>query len=348
AYTDAEGNVVPYPEEEGEEDPDPLEDDDVITRRVLGAVTVALFGEAALDRPIMQSGAKLLGELEGIPLITGSTARKLDKHDVAWIRGAADSFRKYQLEYGGRLIYAAVRGLADKVVAALQDSPPERDLYVATSGLCRMAAWTAFEAGHKRDFWQCHATALDLARESGHTGLILTTVEVAGRIHIHMGHHRDAAKLFELMSARRAPDAVGWGLLGSAYAPNTPHAARHALVRLRDAEGADTVDAISMIGHVSNDLGDYSTAVAAYEQVLPQRFGLIAVQETAPTAVAHLAAGERNLGLRYAEQALDLANNVNSTLYADSLRRLSTTLAAQQDSTAQDLARRAAAVSQVV
>jgi len=138
---------------------------------------------------------------------------------------------------------------------------------------------------------------------------------------------------------------VGWGLLGSAYAPMSPESAKSALVRLQDAPGADNPDAIAMIGHVSVDIGDYQTAVAAFNKVLPQRSGRLAVQETAPLAIAHLQAREIPTGLRHAEAALHLSEAVRSIQSAGALRRLGTVLAAQQDSTAQDLARRVTAAS---
>jgi transcriptional regulator with XRE-family HTH domain len=37
-------------------------DDDMISRRVLGSVSVALLGDAVLDGPVMQSGRAVLGE----------------------------------------------------------------------------------------------------------------------------------------------------------------------------------------------------------------------------------------------------------------------------------------------
>lgn len=131
---------------------------------------------------------------------------------------------------------------------------------------------------------------------------------------------------------------MGWGLLGSAYAPNSPDSAKSALVRLRDAEGADTLEATSMIGHVSVDIGDYQTAIAAFNKVVPQRSGRLAVQETAPLAVAYLQTNEGTVGVRHAETALTLSEQVRSVQCTDAMRRLGTTLAAQKDSTAQDLA----------
>jgi len=346
AYADAEGNLATYPEEDGTST-NPEEDDEMITRRALGSASVALLGDAVLDGPIMQLGESLLGELGGLRLLSGSadSLGTLSKNDVAWIRAMTDRLWNLDHQHGGGSVFAAARAMAEQVVGALRASSPNRDLLQAASGLCRVAAWSAFDAGHRRDFWHCQATALDLARKAGDTALVITTVQSAGRAHILTGRHRDAAKLFELTTVRRAPDAVGWGLLGSAFAPISPESARGTLVHLRDAPGADTPDATAMIGHVSVDIGDYQTAVAAFTMVLPQRSGRLAVQERAPLSIAHLQAGEVALGIQHAETALELSESLRSTQGADVMRRLGTVLAAQSDSTAQDLARRVAAVS---
>ncbi|HEX2297568.1 MAG TPA: hypothetical protein VHH34_03445, partial [Pseudonocardiaceae bacterium] len=244
------------------------------------------------------------------------------------------------LQYGGASIFSAASATAVQVVGALRNSPPNRELLLAASHLCRVAGWSAFDAGRKRTFWKYHATALDLAREANDRNTVVTMVNVAGRAEILSGNHRAGAKLFELVSFRKPPDAVGWGLLGSAYAPNSPESAKSALLRLRDAEGADTLDATAMLGHVSNDVSDYSTAIAAFSEVVPRRSGRLALQETAPLAIAYLRVGEGSMGLHHAENALKLSENVRSSKCTDVLRPLGDVLAAQKDSTAQDLARR--------
>ncbi|MGH3904984.1 MAG: helix-turn-helix domain-containing protein [Pseudonocardiaceae bacterium] len=339
AYTDADGNLETYCEEGGGDE----EDDEMIKRRVLGAVSAALLGETVLNGPIMQLGTTLLGEPGGLRLLTGPSG-KLTKTDVIWIKNATEKFRAYDHQYGGASIYGAVRGMAEQVVGALHGSEPadweRRELYSSVSGLCRVAAWAAFDAGHNREFWRCHATALDLASRAGHTDLVVTTVRDAARAEILSGNHRDAAKLLELMTVKRAPDAVNWGLLGSAYAPHSPQSTRTALEHLHDAEGADTADAIAMGGHLNLDLGDYSAAIAAYQRALPKRAGRTAIQETAPLAMAHLQAGETAVGVQYAQQALDLNGKVRSSVATKGLGGLGTILAAQNDSTAQDLAQR--------
>jgi hypothetical protein len=196
-------------------------------------------------------------------------------------------------------------------------------------------------------FWRCHATALDLAKRAGDTDTIAAIVSAAGRAEILSGNHRAAAKLFELVSVRKAPDAVAWGLLGSAYAPNSPDSAKGALIQLRNAEGANSLDAQAMTGHVSLDIGDYATAVAAFDKVVPKRTGRLAVQETAPLAIAHLKANETRVGVQHAERAFALSQQVRSAQCTDALRRLSGTLAVQKDSTAQDLAQRISASTAV-
>ncbi|MGI9062619.1 MAG: hypothetical protein ACR2FQ_02180 [Pseudonocardiaceae bacterium] len=219
---------------------------------------------------------------------------------------------------------------------------PSRDLLLAAAGLCRISGWSAFDAGDRAAFWQAHATALDLARQAQHPPAVTAIVVYAGRAEIHSGNHRQAAKLFELVSVRRELDAVEWGLLGSTYAPHAPDSARHALGRLRSSAGSDTPDAVSMIGHVSADVGDYETAVAAYSAVLPLRSGgILAVQEVAPLAVVHLQAGEVDTGAQYAATALDLAASVRSAACVDAVGRLAEALASQSGSTCQDLAQQA-------
>ncbi|HEU0087866.1 MAG TPA: hypothetical protein VFQ77_09470 [Pseudonocardiaceae bacterium] len=249
------------------------------------------------------------------------------------------------LEHGGGAAFAAAKGVAKQVVGALRSSPANRDLQVAASGLCRAAAWSAFDAGHKRVFWQCHATALDLAREAGDKETLIKVVSDAGRAEILLGRHQAAAKLFELTTVCKAPDAITWGLLGSAYTSHSPESAKHALVRLRNAPGADTPDATSMVGHVSLDLGDYASAVNAFDKVVPQRTGRLAVQETAPLAISYLKAREVTVGVRHAERAVKLAENVRSVQSTEALRKLGAVLTLQKDSTAQDLARQIAATN---
>ncbi|MGH3546150.1 MAG: helix-turn-helix domain-containing protein [Mycobacteriales bacterium] len=350
AYADADGNLTTYAGEGGATDPDPEVDDEMISRRFLGMTSVALLGETVLDGLIMQLGGSLLGEPGGIRLLNGP-AGTLGKHDIAWIRTATDRFRELESEYGGLAVYGAARGLAEQVVGALRSSEPvereRRDLYSSASGLCRVAAWAAFDAGRNHEFWQCHATALDLAREAGRTSLLATIVRDAGRVEIHSGRHRAAAKLFELTSVRRPPDAVTWGLLGSAYAPHSPESTRGALSHLRDAEGADTPDAIAMSGHLNLDLDDYPAAVAAFKRALPMRSGVVAIQDTTPLAVAHLQAGEIRIGVQYAETALALAENVRSKTATNALNGVGSVLAAQRDSTAQDLARQISATTAI-
>lgn len=329
----ADGMTLAYPEDDGCIGPEV--DDEMISRRFLGMASLALLGST------------VVGEAGGLRLLSGSTDSlgTLGKQDIGWIKAMTTRLWNLDLQHGGGAAFAAARGTAEQVVGALRGSPPNRDLQLAASGLCRIAAWSAFDAGHRRGFWQCHATALDLAQQAGDTAEIVKIVGDAGRAEILSGNHRAAAKLFELTTVRRSSDAVGWGLLGSAYVPNSPDSAKRALLLLQDAPGADTPAATSMIGHVSLDLGDYPTAVAAYTKVLPQRFGRLAVQETAPLAVAHLQAGEVAVGIRHAETALTLSEEVRSAQGADAMRRLGTVLATQKDSTAQDLARRVAALS---
>lgn len=339
AYTDAAGNLDTYCVEGGGGE----EDDEMIKRRVLGAVSAALLGETVLNGPIMQLGTRLLGEPGGIRLLTGPSGT-LTKTDIIWIKNATEKFRTFDHQYGGASVYGAVRGMAEQVVGALRSSEPaereRRDLYVSVSGLCRVTAWAAFDAGRQRDFWQCHATALDLARQSGDTDLLITTVRDAGRAEILSGNHHDAAKLFELISVRQAPDAVAWGLLGSAYAPHSPQSTKGALAHLQDSEGADGPDAIAMSGHLNLDLGNYPGAVDAYQRALPARGGRTAVQETAPLAIAHLKAGETAVGVQLAERVLDLNGKVRSSVATKGLGHLAAVLAAQKDSTAQDLSQR--------
>ena len=347
AYADAAGNLDAYPGEGDETDPDP-EVDEVISRRFLGLASAAMLGDAVLNGPIMQSGAALLGEPGGIRLLNDSakSLEKLDKQDVAWIKSATDRFRELGSEYGGTAIYGTTRGMAEQVVSALQNSEPaqqgRRDLYIAASGLCRVTAWAAFESGHQRQSWQCHATALDLARESGDIDTVMLTIQYAGRAEIHSGRHQAAAKLFELISVRRQLDAVTWGLLGDAYAPNSPESARNAIRHMPDAEGANSADAISMGGHVNSKLGNYQAAIEAYQRV-PSRPSLLALQDIAPMSIAHLRAGETRIGVEYAEQALTLAEGVRSAAATNVLQGMGRVLAAQKDSTAQDLAQRISA-----
>ena len=309
-----------------------LEDDEVIRRRFLGASAGALLG------------AVVVGEPGGLPLLTGPLTGALGKHDVGWITDLTARLRDLALLHGGGSVYAAARGSAVNVMGGLRaTTEPSRDLLLAASGVCRVAGFSAFDAGDRPACWQAYATALDLAREAAHPPAVVSIVESAGRAEIHSGNHRQAAKLFELMSVRREFDAVAWGLLASAYAPNSPDAARGALRHMRDAAGADTPDAASMTGHVSADLGDYETAVAAHTAVLPHRTGTLAVDEVAPLAVAHLRAGEVRLGAQHAATALDLAESVRSAGCTDTIERLGADLAAQSDSTCQDLSRRALA-----
>jgi tetratricopeptide (TPR) repeat protein len=205
----------------------------------------------------------------------------------------------------------------------------------------RIAGWSAFDAGNRPAFWQSHATALDITREAGEPAAITKIVEDAGRAEILSGNHRQAAKLFELASVRRAPDAVGWGLLGSAYAGHAPDAARTALARLPDAIGADSPEALGMLGHVSLGIGDYEPAINAFTAALPHRCGRVAVQEMAPLAVAHLRLGDLGEGVRQAEKAITLASVIRSSQGSEAIERLGTELSEQRDSTAQDLARQA-------
>lgn len=316
------------PRSSGEGNPDPaLEDDDMRRRRFLGAASLALLGDA------------VLGEAGGLPLLTGERTGALGKTDIPWITDLAARLRLLDHAQGGGSVHAAARGAAENVMGALRATPaPSRELLLAVAGLCRIAGWSAFDAGDRPRFWQSHATALDLAREARHVETVTTIVDDAGRAEILSGNHRQAAKLFELSSARRTPDAVGWGLLGSAYAPHAPESAREALARLRDADGSDTIDAVSMIGHVSLDVGDHEAAVAAYTKVLPQRFGRVAVQEMAPLAISHLQTGEFKSGVRHAEKAVELAGEVRSAQATDALSRMGDALRAAPDSTAQDLA----------
>ncbi len=188
-------------------------------------------------------------------------------------------------------------------------------------------------------FWQCHATALDLAQEAGDIETIIAIVRDAGRGEILSGNHRAAAKLFELMSIRKTFDALRWGLLGSAYAPHSPESAKSALVHLRNSEGADSLDAHAMTGHVSLDVGDYATAISAFEKVVPQRTGRLVVQEMAPLAIAHLKAGEVRTGVQHAERALFLVEQVRSIQCLGVMQKLGAELAVHKDSTSQDLAR---------
>jgi hypothetical protein len=330
AYTDANGRVPVYP---GTDDEDPIGravDDDMISRRFLGMASAALLG------------ATVVGEAGGFRLLSGAPGA-LGKSDLGWIRTMTQRIWDMDLEHGGGAAWAAARGAAQQVVGALRGSP-SRDLQLAASGLCRAAAWSAFDAGKPRDFWQLHATALDLANEARDRASVLKIVSDAGRAEILSGNHRAAARLFELTAVHREPNAVSWGLLGSAYAPNSTGSARGALQHMRDSDGADTLAATSMIGHVSLDLGDYATAVESYSRVLPSRSGRLAVQETAPMAQAHLQAGETAVGLRHAERALELAESVRSAQSTTVLHKLGKVLAEQRDSTAQDLARRMMAV----
>lgn len=336
AYADADGKPTTYSEDETGVDSEV--DDDMISRRFLGMASAALLGGAAVGAPIMQLGTTLLGEEGGLRLLSGPAGR-LGKTDVPWIKDMTAKVWELDLQHGGGAAYGLARGVAEQVVGAVRTSPPNREVQLAASRLCWTAAWSAFDAGHRRMFWQCHATALDLAKQAGDTDTMAAIVSAAGRAEILSDNHRAAAKLFELVSVHKAPDAVAWGLLGSAYAPNSSDSAKSALIRLRNAEGADSLDARAMTGHVSLDIGDYAAAVSAFDKVVPQRTGRLAVQETAPLAIAHLKAREMQTGVKHAERAFALSQQVRSVQCTDALRRLSGALAVQKDSTAQDLAR---------
>ncbi|MGH4023845.1 MAG: helix-turn-helix domain-containing protein, partial [Pseudonocardiaceae bacterium] len=343
AYADADGKSATYSEDETGVDSEVV-DDDMISRRFLGMASAALLGSAAVSRPIMQLGTAVLGDEGGLRLLSGPAGR-LSKSDVAWIKDMTAKVWELDLQHGGGAAYGLARGVAEQVVGAVRTSPPNREVQLAASRLCWTAAWSAFDAGHRRTFWRCHATALDLAKQAGDTDTVAAIVSAAGRAEILSGNHRAAAKLFELVSVHKAPDAVAWGLLGSAYAPNSPDSAKSALIRLRNAEGVNSLDAQAMTGHVSLDIGDYATAVAAFDKVVPQRTGRLAVQETAPLAIAHLKANETRVGVQHAERAFALSQQVRSAQCTDALRRLSGTLAVQKDSTAQDLARQISATT---
>ncbi|MGH3903906.1 MAG: helix-turn-helix domain-containing protein [Pseudonocardiaceae bacterium] len=340
AYADAAGRPTTYSEDETGVDAEV--DDDMISRRFLGMASTALLGSAAVGGPITQLGTAVLGEEGGLRLLSGPAGR-LGKSDIAWIKDMTVKVWELDLQHGGGAAYGLARGVAEQVVGAVRTSPPNREVQLAASRLCWTAAWSAFDAGHRRMFWRCHATALDLAKQAGDADTMTAIVSAAGRAEILSGNHRAAAKLFELVSLRKAPDAVAWGLLGSAYAPNSPESAKSALIRLRNAEGANSLDAQAMNGHVSLDIGDYATAVSAFDKVVPQRTGRLAVQETAPLAIAHLKANETRVGVQHAERAFALSQQVRSAQCTDALQRLSSTLAAQMDSTAQDLARQISA-----
>ncbi|MGH4012932.1 MAG: helix-turn-helix domain-containing protein [Pseudonocardiaceae bacterium] len=335
AYADADGNLDTYPEGDRVRDTDEDDqevDDEMISRRILGLVSAALLG------------ASVLGEEGGIRLLGGSptgTLTTLSTNDAVWIRAATKRFQELDHEFGGAAVYGAALGLAEQVIGALRATQePSRDLKVAASRLCSEAGWSAYDAGRKRVFWQCQATALGLAKDAGHTKRVLALVEGSGRAEILSGNHQAAAKLFELMSIRKKKfDALDWGLLGDAYAPNSPEAAKGALRHLKDSEGSTATDAISMYGHVSMGLGDYPAAISAFDKVLPQRKGRLVVQETSSLAMAYLKSGETVQGVRHAQSAFTMFENVRSVQTTTRLRRLAQVLASQKDSTAQDLAR---------
>jgi hypothetical protein len=102
-----------------------------------------------------------------------------------------------------------------------------------------------------------------------------------------------------------------------------------------------------MSGHLNLDLGNYSAAIDAFKKVLPMRSGVVAVQDTTPLAIAHLRGGEVRIGVQYVENALMLAEQVRSATAAKALGEAGAVLAAQKDSTAQDLARHIAATTAV-
>jgi len=154
AYTDAAGNAVTYPGDDSEGSTDPLEDDEMVSRRILGMAAVALLGKAALEGPIMQLGPNLLGEPGGLQLLRGSTDSlgTISKHDVPWIEAMTTRLWDLDHQHGGGSVFAAARETAEQVVGALRVSAPNRDMLMAASGLCRVAAWSAFDAGRRRDF----------------------------------------------------------------------------------------------------------------------------------------------------------------------------------------------------
>lgn len=308
----------------------PAMDDDMIRRRFLGLASSALLGST------------VVGEAGGLPLLTGHDGARLGGSDIGWIRAMTTRLRDMEYAHGGASVAGAARGAAQQVIGSLRVSSPHRELQLAGSELVRSVGWILHDAGQRREFWQYLATSLDIAREAGDGATVTRCIESAGRVEIMAGNHRQAAKLFELLSTRRKPDATAWGLLGDAYAPLSPNAARGALERSRDSEGADTPDAIGMTGHVSLALGDYQGAVSAYGRSLPHRHGRVAVQETAPLAVAHLRAGEVRTGVQIAERAVRMAGDLRSTDADAVMTKLATELGRQSDSTARDLSRRLA------
>lgn len=330
ASTDDEEVSTAYPGT-GDEPIDPRMDDEMISRRFLGMASIALLGSA------------VVGEAGGYRLLSGPPST-LGNQDVKWIMTMTDRIWSLDLQHGGGAAFAAARGTAQQVVGGLRASAASRDLQVAAAHLCRAAAWSSFDAGQRRSYWQLQGTALELARQAGDTKSVLTIVGDAGRAHILSGNHRDAAKLFELTAMRKRPDAVAWGLTGSAYAPNSPVAARDARDRIKESEGGDSEAATSMFGHVSLDIGEYADAVEAYEAVVPQRSGRLAVQESAPLAIAYIQSGERAVGLRQAERVITLAEQIRSTQCNDAMKRLAGVLRTQNDSTAQDMAHRLTSV----
>ncbi|MPZ67005.1 MAG: helix-turn-helix domain-containing protein [Pseudonocardiaceae bacterium] len=305
----------------------PVMDDEMIRRRFLGLASSALLGST------------VLGEAGGLPLLTGPPGQ-LGKVDVPWIRAMTVRLRDMEYQHGGASVAGAAQGVAQQVIGSLRVSPPNRDLQVAGAGLIWSAGWILHDAGQRHAFWQHLATALDLAREAGDKTTVINCIDMAGRVEREAGNHKQAAKLFELLSTRSRPDATRWGLLAESYAPLSPDAAMAALSRLRDAEGTDAPDAIGMVGHVSLALGDHDAAVAAFERSLPNRHGTrVAVQETAPMAIAHLRAGDVATGVQVAQHAAALAGDLRSTDADAAIHRMATELARQSDSTARDLSR---------
>jgi tetratricopeptide (TPR) repeat protein len=329
---------------------------DLASRRdVLKAL--AALGGSTLTWPVSHWAAAL-GPM------TGARRAPIGVDEVAELENAARVFRRWDAQNGGGLHRKAVVGQLRATNELLEGSrPPElqRRLFGLTAELAQIAGWMTYDSGMHGVAQRYFVLALRACREGGEPALAAKIIGDMADLSHTLGRHDDELELLRTairgLGARRLGTNAAelFGLQARAYAElgQEPEARRSVDASL-DAYRASLVEPLPDWSYYLSEASVAGLATDTYTELAARSgskreataYASIAEQHAAGAsslrdelfvrsrvfdavrlAMIRMAQGEPAEAARIAGHALDLADNVSSTLVVDELMRFRSGLA---------------------
>ncbi|MGM1064857.1 tetratricopeptide repeat protein [Saccharothrix sp. Mg75] len=271
--------------------------------------------------------------------------------DVARLEAEVHQLRDLDYRFGGGVCRDAALVRAannDQLLEAHCTALVRTQLLASLGDLHNLAAWMCFDTGLTRAARLHWRVALEFARDAGHQDLAANVHYRLGRVHLHLGEHREALGRFALgLATGCSPHAasvlhvnMAWAHAGLGDRPAALadlHQAHDRFARSGPAAPPgwarffDDVDLSAMTGMVHTelartvDLAHTGTAVPALTNaVFGYSEGMVRSRVFCLIALStnHLLDGDADQAARVGEQALASAPTVHSARLSDRLAEL--------------------------